>query len=63
MDFKSMVIRCIQEDCKKVPDIKSACGVFERYMKMSDLDVINVYETYFGIENASNDLDDFLCAE
>ena len=62
MDFKSMVIRCIQEDSKKVSDVKSACSVFERYMKMSDLDVIAVYEEYFGLDNAQNE-DDFLCAQ
>lgn len=59
MDYKNMIIKCIQEDCLKLTDLKSVCSVFERYSNMSDLDVIQIYDEYFGLDKNSED--GFLC--
>ena len=59
MDFKNMVIKCIEEDCRKLSDLKNVCGVFERYMKMSDTELIRTYEQYFGLDSVE---DDILCS-
>ena len=59
MDFKSMIIRCIQEDCKKLSDLKNICGVFDRYSKMSDVELKKTYENYFGLDSVE---DEILCS-
>lgn len=58
MNFKNMIIRCIQEDCKKLTDLAHICGVFERYSRMSDAELIQTYEQYFGSDYVE---EEFLC--
>ena len=59
MDFKNMIIRCIQEDWKKLADLKNIYGVFDRYSKMTDVELIKTYEQYFGLDSVE---DDVLCS-
>lgn len=59
MEFKNMVIKCIEEDCRKLVDLKNVCGVFDRYMRMSDAEIIRIYEEYFGLDSVD---DEILCS-
>ena len=61
MEFKNMLIKCIQEDCLKLGDLKNACSVFQRYSLMTDLEVIQIYDEYFGLTNEKDE--GFLCMD
>ena len=54
MNYKEMMLKCIEIDILNISELKEfkdVIDIINHYKKLTDLQIIKIYDEYFGLES------------